>query len=82
MEQSRTEQIIKGLLLKPSKKPQYQSMTKPSVLSQVKNFMPIFKESTETLLKNPEQGRMEIEGELQPNQRVIEMVIIYNSYRI
>eukprot|EP00826_Nyctotherus_ovalis_P038583 TRINITY_DN3623_c0_g1_i3.p1 TRINITY_DN3623_c0_g1~~TRINITY_DN3623_c0_g1_i3.p1 ORF type:complete len:151 (+),score=17.30 TRINITY_DN3623_c0_g1_i3:125-577(+) len=73
MEPSRSEQIIKGLLLKPSKKPEFQSIPRPSVLSQVKSFIPLFKKSTEDLVKNPELGRMEVEGNTSHNQRVIEM---------
>ena len=75
---SRTEKVIKGLLTKPSQKPDFSAMPPPSILSQIKGFLPQFKESTEALISNPELARdhvMEIVADqpLRADQKVIEM---------
>ncbi len=79
-EPSRSEKVIKGLLTKPSQKPNFSALPPPSILSQIKGFLPQFKESTDAIIADPELARehlMELDPESAPpadsSKKVIEM---------
>ena len=77
MPADRTEKLVKGLLMKPSTKPNFSQVGPPSILSQIKGFLPVFKESTEMLLSDKEKLKdhvMEITGDAPPSSKFIEMV--------
>ena len=54
MEDKNKSAKIQGLLSKPSTKPNFGPLSGSSVLAKAAAFLPKFKESTDTLLANPE----------------------------
>lgn len=55
---TRTSDVFDALVRKPTKKPDFRMpVSENSILNQVKNFLPAFKERTEELLQDPNCGR-------------------------
>ena len=81
----RTEKLVKGLLTKPSAKPNFSQVGPPSILSQIKGFLPVFKESTEMLLSDKDKLKdhvMEITGDAPSSDKFIEMVQLLHLLRV
>ncbi len=79
---SRAEAVVKSLLQRPATKPDFsQQLEKPSVISQLRAFLPQFKASTEAMLADHGDHSMEIQGDPQPGAQFIEMVPFHNEKR-
>ena len=56
----RTEKIVKSLVNKPTKKPDFSLKMNSKILQAAKEFIPIFKESTNKLLENEEERQKHV----------------------
>jgi len=72
------EKVVKSLLIKPSQKPNFNTLPKSNILSQLKSFLPQFKQDTEKIINNPDLARekmMEVSSDAAPanDKKLIEM---------